>query len=93
MKKIILIAVIVAGVVIYNVLNLGDVLTLENFAAQKQNISAYVEQNFVLTALLYALVYIVVFALALPVGAVLTLLGGALFGLAWGTFWCLSLAP
>ena len=33
----------------------------------------------------YALIYVVVFALALPVGAVMTLIGGALFGTVIGT--------
>jgi uncharacterized membrane protein YdjX (TVP38/TMEM64 family) len=38
----------------------------------------------------YMLVYIVVFALALPVGAVMTLVGGALFGIVRGALYSLA---
>ena len=80
-----LIIVIAAAISAYLVFDLGTLFSLDNFVEKKQLITDYVDENFVLAAILYALLYVLVFAFALPVGAVLTLVGGAVFGLAWGT--------
>ena len=80
-----LIIFIAAAISAYLIFDLGTLFSLDNFVEQKQLITGYVDENFVLAAMLYALLYVLVFAFALPVGAVLTLVGGAVFGLAWGT--------
>lgn len=55
-------------------------LTLEQIAENRDLLKSYIEQNYLFTLLAYGGVYIVVIALSLPGGAVLTLLGGFLFG-------------
>ncbi|NNL57819.1 MAG: hypothetical protein HKO71_08700, partial [Pseudomonadales bacterium] len=52
MKKILLLVALLLLVGLYNWLDLGDVLSLEYFSARKAQISAYVEQHFVASALL-----------------------------------------
>jgi pyruvate/2-oxoglutarate dehydrogenase complex dihydrolipoamide dehydrogenase (E3) component/uncharacterized membrane protein YdjX (TVP38/TMEM64 family) len=65
--------------------DLGRLLSLEQLKAQQSNFAALYERSPLVVIGAYALLYIVVFALALPVGAVMTLAGGALFGIAVGT--------
>jgi pyruvate/2-oxoglutarate dehydrogenase complex dihydrolipoamide dehydrogenase (E3) component/uncharacterized membrane protein YdjX (TVP38/TMEM64 family) len=84
-SKLLLIAVLVALVAAFFAFDLGRYLGLEQIKQSQAGFaSLYAERPaFVIGA--YALLYIVVFALALPVGAVMTLVGGALFGLVAGT--------
>lgn len=60
-------------------------LTLESLKAQRELLSGWVNQHFFLALLSFVAVYIAVTAISLPGAAVLTLAGGALFGLLWGT--------
>ncbi len=84
-KKFGLLAIIVILVGGFFVFGLGDYLTLEYFQTQKQAIDDYYQAQPVKTGLIYFFIYLIMFALALPAGAVLTLAGGAIFGLGWGT--------
>lgn len=59
---------------------LSKYLSLESIATHRNTLMAAVEDNFALSLLAYAGVYIVVVALSLPGGALLTVLGGFLFG-------------
>jgi pyruvate/2-oxoglutarate dehydrogenase complex dihydrolipoamide dehydrogenase (E3) component/uncharacterized membrane protein YdjX (TVP38/TMEM64 family) len=60
--------------------------TFENIKAQQAAIDAYYQAHPGRTALLYFVLYIALTGLSLAGAAtVLTLLGGAIFGLAWGT--------
>jgi len=60
-------------------------LTLEQVRTQQAAIQEYHAAHAWQTALGYFLVYVAVTGLSLPGAAVLTLLGGAIFGLLWGT--------
>ena len=60
-------------------------LSLENLKAQQSAIAEFYSANTVLTVAIYMIVYIVVTALSLPGAAILTLAGGAFFGLVTGT--------
>ena len=60
-------------------------LTLEQLRAQQDAAHAYFLSHPWQTALAYFTVYVAVTGLSLPGAAVLTLFGGAVFGLAWGT--------
>jgi len=55
-------------------------LTLENIAAHRYALKAFLDAHAVLAPLIYAAVYVAVVALSLPGGLVLTLTGGLLFG-------------
>lgn len=56
-------------------------LTLENLQAQHQALRLYCQQAPLKSAALFFIVYVLVTTLSLPGAALLTLLGGALFGL------------
>jgi pyruvate/2-oxoglutarate dehydrogenase complex dihydrolipoamide dehydrogenase (E3) component/uncharacterized membrane protein YdjX (TVP38/TMEM64 family) len=60
-------------------------LTLEELRARHAEFQQYYASHPWQTALGYFLVYVAVTGLSLPGAAVLTLFGGAVFGLAWGT--------
>lgn len=85
MKKIILLIVVAAAVAAFFYFDAGQWLTLEQLKNQQASLEAYRAENPVLVALLYILLYIVVTALSLPGAAIMTLSGGAIFGVFWGT--------
>jgi uncharacterized membrane protein YdjX (TVP38/TMEM64 family) len=60
-------------------------LTLDALKAQRESLASWVNAHFISALLLYMLIYIAVTALSLPGALVLTLAGGALFGVLWGT--------
>jgi len=53
--------------------------------SQLAALQALKQEHFALTALVYFLVYVVMAALSIPGALLMTLLGGALFGVLWGT--------
>ena len=83
-KKVGAFVVIAALVVLFFYFDLGQYLTLEYFKTQKDAINGYYQQDPVQTALIFFGVYVLVTGLSLPGAAVLTLAGGAIFGLWWG---------
>ena len=78
------VAVIAAAAIAYFSLDLGQYLTLSYAQSQLDTLRDFSENNFVLTAGAFFAIYIVVTALSLPGAAIMTLLGGAIFGLGWG---------
>lgn len=85
MKKIILLAIIAVGIGAFFYFDLGQWLTLDQLKAQQASLETYRAENPLLVALIYSLTYIVVTALSLPGAALMTLSGGAIFGVFWGT--------
>ena len=63
----------------------GDALTLEQLKTRQAELQAWTRANLWLAALLYFVVYVLVTALSIPGAVVMTLAGGALFGLLLGT--------
>ncbi len=80
-----LILVILAGAVAFFALDLQRFLTLEMLKAQHEAIANYQYGHPVLAGALYCILYVAVTGLSLPGAAVMTLAGGAVFGLLWGT--------
>ena len=78
------VAVIAAAAIAYFSLDLGQYLTLSYAQSQLDTLRDFSKNNFVLTAGAFFAIYIVVTALSLPGAAIMTLLGGAIFGLGWG---------
>jgi len=83
-KKKLIFALILLFVAAFFFFDLGQYLTLEYFKTQRDAISVYQVTNPLQTALIFFLVYVAVTGLSLPGAAVLTLAGGAIFGLWWG---------
>ncbi len=81
----ILAASMVLGVLLFFALGLQRFFSLEALKVQYGDLAGFRSTQPWVAAGLYALIYIVVTGLSLPGAAVLTLAGGALFGLLWGT--------
>ncbi|GAB4389999.1 MAG: hypothetical protein Kow0025_19020 [Thermodesulfovibrionales bacterium] len=84
-KRIILLALIAAAAVAYMAFDLGDYFSLSYIKESRERFEAVYSEHTAAVISGYMAVYIVVTALSLPGAAVMTLLGGALFGLAVGT--------
>ena len=85
MKKILILAIVAGLIVVYFVFDLGQYLDLDYFKQQQERIMAYRESFPMRTAAIFFIAYILVTGLSLPGAAIATLVGGAIFGLLWGT--------
>ena len=83
--KILLVIIIIFVLASYFFFDLGRFLTLSFIQSQLSEIQQFRAENFGLTALLYFTAYIVITALSIPGAVIVTLLGGAIFGVLWGT--------
>jgi pyruvate/2-oxoglutarate dehydrogenase complex dihydrolipoamide dehydrogenase (E3) component/uncharacterized membrane protein YdjX (TVP38/TMEM64 family) len=79
--KILLGLAIVAAIAAFFIFDLGRFLNLETLKAQQAALKSSVEANPTQTIFTFAGVYVLFTALALPAAGLLSLLGGALFGL------------
>ena len=82
--KIALIAVIAVAIGAFFYFDLGRYLSLEAFKAQQAALAGYVAENPWQSALAFFAAYVAVAALSLPGAALMTLLGGAIFGFGKG---------
>lgn len=85
-KKIILIVIIAALISAFFLLDLDSYLNLEYVKSQQDSLQSWVENNRFSAIAAFMLIYIVVTALSLPGAVVMTLMGGAVFGLVTGLF-------
>lgn len=74
-----------ALIVCFFIFDLDQYFSLTYLKSQQQGFEAYYNQNPIKTIAIYMAVYIISVALSLPGAALLTLLGGALFGVFTGT--------
>lgn len=84
-NKYILLIALIAAVAVFFLLDLGRYFSLDFFRSQQAAIDAYYRANPLQAAAIYFAIYVAVTALSLPGAAVMTLAGGAIFGLLWGT--------
>ena len=73
------------AVAAFFVFDLGRFFDLAYLKAQQSAIEAYRQDHPLLTAALFFVIYVAVTGLSLPGAAIMTLVAGAIFGLAWGT--------
>ena len=81
MKKILLLGLLGVTVLLFFYLDLGQYLTLEYVKGQQQILDQYYAENRVLTQIGFFVLYVVITGVSLPGATVLTLVGGAVFGL------------
>lgn len=79
-----MVLLLVAAGIAYVTLDLGQYLTLAYAQSQLDVLREASRDNFAVSASLYFIVYVLVTALSVPGAAIMTLLGGAVFGLGWG---------
>ena len=84
-SRLLLVAVVLALIAGFFVFDLGSHISLDGLRARQDAILAYRDANMLAAALVFLAIYIAVTALSLPGAAVMTLAGGAFFGLLWGT--------
>lgn len=84
-KKIFIITVVIALIAAFWIFNIGDFLSLSYIKESQQNFAALYRQHAAFVISGYMGIYILVTSLSLPGAAVMTLAGGALFGLISGT--------
>ncbi len=82
MAVVVLVAALIAA---FFVFDLGRYFDLEFIKAQRDAYQTYYQHNPAITLTAYAAIYVAVTALSLPGAAIMTLLGGALFGVVTGT--------
>ena len=83
--KFAVIAVIVVAIVAFVWLDLGRFLDLELLKSRQADIDAFYREHPLMVLGAYFVAYVAVTGLSLPGAAIMTLAGGAVFGLLWGT--------
>jgi uncharacterized membrane protein YdjX (TVP38/TMEM64 family) len=84
-KKLVIVGVILVLIILFKIFGLGQYLTLDYLKEQQAAFTALYNGHPVTVIGVYMLIYIVVTALSLPGAVVMTLAGGAMFGLVTGT--------
>ncbi|MBE0434768.1 MAG: FAD-dependent oxidoreductase [Methylomicrobium sp.] len=84
-QKLIVITVIALLIGAFFYFGYHDYLTLHELKTHQAAIEARIAAEPVAMGFVFALIYVLVTALSLPGAAVMTLAGGAMFGLLWGT--------
>lgn len=84
MKKIVIVLLIITAVISFFVFDLDSVLTLENIKANQAELVELRDSAPFMVSFVFFSLYVLVTALSLPGAAIMTLAGGALFGLVWG---------
>ena len=84
MKKIVILALLALIVMAFFQFELEQYLTLEYIKNQQQLIDQYYQEHRVLTLIAYFLLYVLITGVSLPGATLLTLAGGAIFGLTTG---------
>ena len=85
LQKIIIGFVLLSAIVAFKVFDLGQYLTLSYIKASQERFALLYSEHRLMVILGYGLIYVLATSLSLPGAAVLTLAGGALFGLWRGT--------
>lgn len=85
LRKALLLAAVLAGIVAFFAFDLDRFFSLAFIQDSQQQFAALYDQRPVLVTLVYFVVYVVITALSLPGAAIMTLAAGASFGLVWGT--------
>ncbi len=85
MKRLVIITLLVAAVIAWFALDLGQYLTLHALKSRQADIAALYAANPLLVIGGYFAAYVALTALSFPGAAILTLAAGALFGVALGT--------
>lgn len=83
-SRLLLVLMIATAFISYFAFDLGRFLTLDYIQSQLSSVEQLKNENFMLFAAAYFFIYVLVTALSIPGAVLMTLLGGAVFGLFWG---------
>ena len=82
--KLVLLAVVAALIGAFFYFDLGQYASLEYLKSVHEDVVRDVQANPIQASLIYFVGYVLVTGLSLPGAAVMTVAGGAVFGLGWG---------
>jgi pyruvate/2-oxoglutarate dehydrogenase complex dihydrolipoamide dehydrogenase (E3) component/uncharacterized membrane protein YdjX (TVP38/TMEM64 family) len=85
LKRVLLLAAVVLAASAYFYFDLGRFLTLDALKAQRDSLSGIVQAQPALTMTAFFVIYVAAAALSIPGAGILTIAGGALFGLISGS--------
>jgi len=83
--KLLLVVAIAGLLAAYLIFDLGQYLSLSYVQSQLDAIQGFTADNFAVAAATYFAAYVLITSLSIPGAAIVTLVGGAVFGLLWGT--------
>ena len=83
--KITLLAAVIVSVALFFIFDLGQYFNLEYLKEKQAVMDGYYTREPLATAVYFFLLYVAITGLSLPGATLLTLAGGAVFGLLWGT--------
>jgi len=84
-KKLSLIILFVIVIGLFFALDLGQYLNLAYIKSKQEVINSYYSLNPIRTGLIFFISYILITGVSLPGASIMTLIGGAIFGVSWGT--------
>ncbi|HRE13932.1 MAG TPA: FAD-dependent oxidoreductase [Usitatibacteraceae bacterium] len=84
-SRLLVVVAIAAAVAAFFAFDLGRFLSLDYVKSQQEAIAAYAKANPLAAAGAYFAIYVAATGLSLPGAAIITLVGGAVFGFLWGT--------
>jgi len=84
-KRLLLLIVIAAAIGAFFAFDLQQLLSLESFEARRKRIDTFHAEHPWQTAAAYFVIYVAITALSLPGATIMTLIGGAIFGVVAGT--------
>ena len=83
--KLVLGLIFVAAIIAFFYFGLNKYLTFDYLKSQQANLATYVTEHFLLSITIFFVIYVVAAALSIPGAGILTIAGGAIFGLVTGT--------
>ena len=84
-SKLLVVAIIAAIGIAFFAFDLGRFLSLDYFRTQQEALETFAHANPLQAGAAFLAIYVVATGLSLPGATILTLAGGAIFGLVWGT--------
>lgn len=84
-KKLSVIILLISIIGLFFILDLGQYLDLTYIKSKQEAINNYYSINPIFTALIFFISYILITGVSLPGASIMTLIGGAIFGVGWGT--------
>lgn len=84
-KKLALIIFFIIVISLFFALDLAQYLNLAYIKSQQEEINRYYSLNPIQTGLIFFISYVLITGVSLPGASIMTLIGGAIFGVTWGT--------
>ncbi len=85
LKKYLPLIILIAALITFYFSGFGSYLSFDSLKQHREMLMTWTQENFLLAALIFMVVYTISIAVSIPGATFLTLAGGFLFGIIWGT--------